>query len=97
MQSQKLKSVPWYKAFTYGQCYALLRAVAIAMLIIAMFVLGAKAFAHVHLEIELSEHQWDQIEKEDKQQAYDRVKKDPDNASDSDKRKAGEHEWKNMG
>jgi len=97
MQNQKSKSVPWYNALTFGQCYAVLRAVAIIMLLVGMLVVGAKAFAHVHLEIELSEHEWDKIEEEDKRQAYEKVQKDPENASESDKRKSGEHEWKNMG
>lgn len=98
MRSQKLKSAPWYNALTFGQCYAFLRAVAIAMLIIAMFVLGAKAFAHTHLEIELSEHQWDQIEKEDKQQAYQEYQeKGAENVSKSTLDKAMEYEDKNRG
>jgi len=97
MQNQKLKSVPWFNCLTYGRCYAFLRIVAIIMLIVGMFVLCVKSFAHTHLEVEINEAQWQQIEKEDKQQAYERVQKDPENASDSDKRKSGEHEWKNMG
>lgn len=46
MQSRKSKSVPWYNALTFGQCYAVLRAVAIIMLLVGMLVVGAKAFAH---------------------------------------------------
>lgn len=64
---------------------------------LCLMIIGAKCFAHVHLEIEVPEHVWDKMEKEKNEQAYERVQKDPENASDRDKEKATKHEWDNRG
>ena len=61
-------------------------------LILAFTFLTMKCFAHVHIEVEISEQQWDQIEKDLNKQAYDKVNDDPGDASKEDRARAYQHE-----
>jgi hypothetical protein len=65
--------------------------------IVILSLLTTKCFAHIHLEIELPEHVWEQMAKEENRQAHDRVQKDPENASKSDKDKSFQHKDDNSG
>ena len=95
ISSAKKSPKPTEKGFSFNQCYAFLRVCAVVLIILALFVFTIRVFSHVHLEIDVPEGTWDEIERSENKTAWDRVNEDPENASDKDREKAWEHEQEN--
>ena len=96
MKNQRCTNFQRLKCPTLNNYYALSRWFRITGMALAFVVLSVRCFAHLDIHIEVPEGTWEAIDDKYLKDAYERVSKDPDNASQSDREKAGEWECKNL-
>ena len=75
--------------------YSLDRTLRIFAIIIAAIVLTCKCYSHVHVEIDVPEGTWENIERHEQQEAYDKFQSEPEKCSEKEMSDAYEHEIKN--